>query len=341
MKKIKILAIAVAAAALSSCAKDPGTATNQNAVLYFRSWVEAQKAVHPEYLWERTQLGCYILEETAGTGAPVGTYEDSPYLYLTYTIRDLDGTITQTCDVEDAKLSGKYNGNGYFGPTVIYRGGNALYAGLEEVFPRMKEGGSCRFVMPGWLTSSSRYSTEQKYIDKVTGDDAIYQVKVHKAISDIVAWELDSLENFVTSRYGAVDTVRTGFYYIQTQAPSDTTDFNEGQSVYLDYTGSLLNGTVFDTTVERRAKDAGIYNSSKTYGSTYVTWNREDATKITLGSDESSVIEGFALTISRMKTGEKGIGIFYSSLGYGTKSVDNIPAYSPLVFEIELKGTEK
>ncbi len=38
-----------------------------------------------------------------------------------------------------------------------------------------------------------------------------------------------------------------------------------------------------------------------------------------------------------MRAMEKGIGIFWSDLGYGKSGSGNsIPAYSPLVFEIEI-----
>jgi FKBP-type peptidyl-prolyl cis-trans isomerase len=53
--------------------------------------------------------------------------------------------------------------------------------------------------------------------------------------------------------------------------------------------------------------------------------------------DGSSVIEGFALTIKQMKANEKGIGVFWSPMGYQSSgSGASIPGYAPLVFEIEL-----
>jgi FKBP-type peptidyl-prolyl cis-trans isomerase len=58
---------------------------------------------------------------------------------------------------------------------------------------------------------------------------------------------------------------------------------------------------------------------------------------MTMGSDKSSMISGFAKTLWQMKAMEKGVGVFYSSLGYGySGSGSSIPGYSPLIFEIEL-----
>ena len=42
-----------------------------------------------------------------------------------------------------------------------------------------------------------------------------------------------------------------------------------------------------------------------------------------------------------MKADEKGIGIFYSPLGYGhSGSGTSIPSYAPLIFEIEIVKSE-
>ena len=94
---------------------------------------------------------------------------------------------------------------------------------------------------------------------------------------------------------------------------------------------------MFDTSIERVAKDAGIYNASKTYGPTYITWYAEGYKNTTMGSDASSTIDGFAYALYNMKPHEKGKVIFHSLRGYSySGSGSTIPAYSPLIFELEL-----
>ena len=39
-----------------------------------------------------------------------------------------------------------------------------------------------------------------------------------------------------------------------------------------------------------------------------------------------------------MKKGEKGIAIFYSNMGYKDQASSNIPAFSPLRFDLEMIG---
>ena len=134
----------------------------------------------------------------------------------------------------------------------------------------------------------------------------------------------------------AADSVSRGFYYKQLQAPTDTTSFSGDTTIYINYVGKLLNGQVFDTNIARVAKDNYLYSTSSTYEPMLVNWN-EDPSEITMGTDGNTVITGFAETIARMKSMEKGVGVFYSTLGYGySGSGDNIPAYAPLIFEIEL-----
>ena len=132
------------------------------------------------------------------------------------------------------------------------------------------------------------------------------------------------------------DTVEgyKGMYYRRLADPVDTTAFPSDTTIYINYTGRLLNGQVFDTTVEKVAKDNGIYSSTKGYSPVKVKW-AEEATSIELSG--SSVITGFALTLWEMRPMEKGIGMVTSALGYGVSgSGSKIPTYSPLIFEIEI-----
>ncbi|MDI9395061.1 MAG: peptidylprolyl isomerase [Euryarchaeota archaeon] len=66
-----------------------------------------------------------------------------------------------------------------------------------------------------------------------------------------------------------------------------------GDTVQVDYTGKLENGTVFDTSIEEVAKKAGIYDARREY----IPLN------FTVGSGQ--VIEGFDEGLIGMKEGEE------------------------------------
>ena len=200
----------------------------------------------------------------------------------------------------------------------------------------MKVGGTRKAVIPGWLNSAAyRASTEEGYLNNVTGSDAIMTLTLHDVIKDLTAWQLDSISRYLSHHYPTpVDSLKYGFYYIQTQPPTEDVGFGSGDKVYVNYTGRLLNGRVFDSSIADTAKVAGIYTSGKEYEPLEV--NMDDDYK-----EINDVVRGFALCLSVMKKGEKGTCIFYSDLGYEGTAKGLIPAFSPLRFDVEMLGKEK
>ena len=141
------------------------------------------------------------------------------------------------------------------------------------------------------------------------------------------------MKRFSEKWLGGIDTVSTGFYYKQLREPDDSIASND-TTLYVNYIGRLLNGQVFDTNIADTAKMYNIYSSAKTYAPSEINWN-EDPASVTL--EGSSVISGWAKALSMMNDHEKGVAMFYSSLGYSySGSGNSIPPYAPLIFEIEL-----
>lgn len=99
-----------------------------------------------------------------------------------------------------------------------------------------------------------------------------------------------------------------------------------GQKVKVNYTGKLLNGKVFDTSVEADAKAAGVYNPQRPY----------QPFEFTLGAGQ--VIRGWDEGIAQLSVGSKATLIIPSVIGYGPQDMGIIPPYSTLVFEVELVG---
>lgn len=319
---------------LSSCAKDPTVGSNDYAKTHFDAWV---KVNYPNAV--ATPLGAYLISETPGTGTLASSSEEGKYVVVDITVKNLKGEITNTNDENIAKQLGTYSESKNYLPIVWDRTNNNLYAGVDEAISTMKVGGKKIVAIPGWLFTTKRYDTAKEYLDNVDFTaNAIYDIRLREVVQDIVKWEIDSIANYIGSKYkmAASDSLKKfGFYYVQEKEPTDTNSFKQDSTIYINYTGRLLNGKVFDTTIADTAKFYGVYNSERTYEPTAITWDKDDYTKITMGS--STPIAGFSYMLSKMRHFEKGVGIFYSGLGYGTKgSGDNIPAYSPLIFEIEI-----
>ena len=86
------------------------------------------------------------------------------------------------------------------------------------------------------------------------------------------------------------------------------------EKVKVHYTGMLINGTVFDSSVER--------GKPSTFGVT-------------------QVIKGWQEALQLMPVGSKWKVFIPQELGYGARGAgENIPPYSALIFEMELLSIE-
>lgn len=85
----------------------------------------------------------------------------------------------------------------------------------------------------------------------------------------------------------------------------------QGQRVVVHYTGTLEDGTKFDSSVDR----------NKPFEFNFGT---------------GQVIKGWDMGLATMKTGGKRILVIPPDLAYGKRSTGKIPANSTLIFEVEL-----
>ena len=84
--------------------------------------------------------------------------------------------------------------------------------------------------------------------------------------------------------------------------------------VYVNYTGRLIDGTVFDTT---------------------------EGQPLPALFTVRDLIMGFQVALVRMREGDKFEVFIPAKWGYGSMKLDGIPAHSTLIFEIELVKIER
>lgn len=334
-----ILVLAVMPLLSVSCAKSASEAKNESAKKYLDAWMQMN---YPGI--NSCANGIYILEDTPGTGRVI---KDSSYVFLEYQYLSLEGTIQSYTDAETAKKLGDYAPSVYYGPEVLELVKGSVSQGLIDAIlggkncPAMKVGGSRKVLIPGWLTSTSDfYNSEKEYIDNVTGSNFILNFKVVDACDNIITYQIQNIKEYLANvRKASVDSTGYGFYYKKLASKGikyDTLKFSSDTSIYINYTGRLLNGQVFDTTIKDTAKVWNIYTDGKDYAPVKINWASEKE-KITMGEDGSSVITGFARTLWQMHPYEKGFGVFTSYYGYGTSGSGlSIPGFAPLEFEIEI-----
>lgn len=99
-----------------------------------------------------------------------------------------------------------------------------------------------------------------------------------------------------------------------------------GDTVEVNYTGALLNGDVFDTSIREVAESNNMYNAMRPY----------EPAKFAIGVRQ--VIPGWDEGLLLLPKGSKAKLIIPSELGYGERGDmrGTIPPFAPLVFDIEL-----
>ena len=334
-----ILSFAAVIGLAAGCAKEVTSGPNEANERFMKAWMHVYNQTKGTDI-EPSGLGIYILEETPGDGAEV---TENGYAIVEYVKTDLDGNISEYTDALTAKQLGTYSPASYYGPKVWLTKDETIQAGLQDALVGMKAGGRRKVIVPSWLMTYSTYGSAAEYL-KHSSDysHTIYDLTVKDFTESIDEWQIEAIKDYI----GTPDTFTndtTGFYFKREGTlPADAKEFSKDTSIYINYTGKLLGGLVFDTTSERTAKEQDIYNPSKTYEPVKINWS-ESAGGITMGSSSSSVISGFARTLWKMRYvpdseyRDKCIGIFTSSFGYGySGSGSSIPGYAPLIFEIEV-----
>lgn len=111
-----------------------------------------------------------------------------------------------------------------------------------------------------------------------------------------------------------IQSTDKGLYYYKTLDSSQNRAPKTGEQVFVHYTGRLLR----DTT--------SIFDDSKKRGRPLV-----------FALNGGQLITGFNDGVAQMKEGEQAVLLIPSRLGYGSRPLQNIPAYSNLRFDVWLK----
>jgi FKBP-type peptidyl-prolyl cis-trans isomerase len=123
--------------------------------------------------------------------------------------------------------------------------------------------------------------------------------------------EFSAIDSYLVKKGLQAQKTASGLYYI-IEKQGDGLKAEAGKTVTVNYTGKLMDGKVFD--------------SSLNPGRTPFDFK--------LGAGQ--VIKGWDEGIALFKVGGKGTLIIPSTLGYGSRASQQIPANSPLIFDIDL-----
>ena len=317
--------------AAASCTKSADEGTNVAAKRYFDAW----RAINYPSAVEKD--GIYIIEDKPGTG--LEWRESLPVTFLTYTVRNLDGTVSANSDEDWAKQLGTWSKPNYYGPQVVITGESVSYAGLDFLLDGMRQGGTRTAIIPSWMMTYSRYDKPADYLDHETeASTAIYTVTFLEQTESLPDYEYNKMQQYCGNLWNVRDTLTTAavFFKSHTTFENEPVEMPQDTTVYINYTGRrIYDNQVFDTTIADTAKFYNIYNPAKTYAPVSITW-AEEASSLTMDGS-SSLIDGFKYGLHAMHADESASFVFGYRLGYSSSgSGDLIPAYAALRFDIEM-----
>ncbi|MEI7587148.1 FKBP-type peptidyl-prolyl cis-trans isomerase [Runella sp.] len=256
---------------------------------------------------DSTKSGLFYIIKNTNAAAQKPLIGDE--VTLRYTAKRLDGTIVDSSQVGvDDVFIRSYSSRDVSG-LMLYRFNpvpsfeELLSTPLEVVH----EGDVITLFVPWSLRGTGDVSLLAPLYIPIRYDVEILKVRTEEEqINDYVA------KNKIL---GLERNNDNGLRFVKTLAYPDSAQIAIGTTVSVTYTGRLIrNGKQFDTGT--------------------IDVNVVDPT----GTASGGVVKGFNDGIAKMRYGEKAVIIFPSILGYGvTGSSTKIPAYSPLLFEVEAK----
>lgn len=229
--------------------------------------------------------------------------------------------LTMSCSVNDTVVILPLTKN------IIPMAEPSFWSDFVEGFSMMHKGDSASFIVDidssfvnlfGYNTLPPQFSSTDIMRFEVRLDDFYpesefrfrmienikknYPAETEKAASELNAY---------LEKIGVVaQPTSTGLYYVKTQDGTGEKP-SKGSTVKAHYTGYLLDGTVFDTSIERG-----------------------EPIEFVLGVGQ--VIPGWDEGIALMSKGEKAVLYIPYYLAYGDRDLGVIPPFSNLVFEVEL-----
>lgn len=207
--------------------------------------------------------------------------------------------------------------------------------GIEEGFAMLGVGDSAAFKLSADSIFLKTFHAEKLPPFIKSKSDLIFVIKMEKIQSSkeveeeyrvqqeaAMNQEAGDIQNYIKQNKIDAKPTASGLY-VMVNKPGSGPQAKDGNEVTVNYVGRLLNGKVFDTSLESAAKEAGI--------------ERGKFEPFTFKLGSRSVIPGWEEAIKTMKVGGKSTFLIPSSLGYGSQGAGGvIPPYTPLVFEVEL-----
>jgi len=287
MKNLTNLMIAFVALAVLgiSCSKYPGFKKDKDG-LYYKFHVKNKKEAQPQ----------------------IGDFVD-----MTFTFRTIDSVFVSDAPFSDMIIESLFPGD--------------FYAAIQK----MHIGDSASFIMNGdtffhyYIGQPFPFEKKELYFDMKLNNITLKEeyeqqqaerVRQYETMLEQAKDSEESLINDYVVKNGIkVKPTATGLYIVKSVNGKGKM-IKVGSKIKVHYTGKLLDGTVFDSSVER-------------------------GEPFSLTAGDGGVIPGWEEALLLLRGGDKATVLIPSKQAYGARGAGYvIPPYTPIVFDIEVVSVE-
>lgn len=206
---------------------------------------------------------------------------------------------------------------------------------LMDVFPLLAVKDSALVKVPTDSVFKGHEEARPPFFPKGSYLTFILKIEKVQSLTDAIAEkkaegqklkdnEAAAANSYIATNKINATTTASGLKYVITQ-PSVKRKPVAGDTVLVNYTGRILSGKVFDSSIEAEAKKAGLDQPGRPY----------EPISVVVG--QGQVIPGWDEGLLLLNEGSKATLIVPSALAYGEKGAgQDIPPYSTLLFDVEL-----
>ena len=185
--------------------------------------------------------------------------------------------------------------------------------------------------MPDSIAPDEKIKFQIACIDQLTetGYHDMIAEKAKQEEEKQLAIDSEILNDYLVQNNIETERTESGLRYIITEQSSGSTPEN-GQVVHVNYSGWVLGGKYFDTSVEKVAREQSLYQEGRSY----------KPFSFPLG--QGQVIKGWDEGIALLNVGSKARLYIPSTLAYQTRQISEIIMPNAiLIFDVELVGLDE
>ncbi|MHA7130568.1 FKBP-type peptidyl-prolyl cis-trans isomerase [Algoriphagus namhaensis] len=220
--------------------------------------------------------------------------------------------------------------------------------GMDEIFLSLRKGDSISFQAPASVIFGNNQPPFLKADQQVkvalgafdvldqAGIEALFQeamaaenAKAAERAKELMVEEAAVIEQYAADKGLELQKTENGLYYI-IEKEGNGEEVTPGTTMYVDYAGYLIDGTLFDTSNPELAKSNAVFNPNRDYS------------PLPVNVGMGQVIPGWDEGLLLLTKGAKAKFLIPSPLGYGENGAGGlIGPNSILVFDVEVTDVQK